>query len=170
MVLAISLSVPFLIGLGSREPADWSMVNEKIARDFPQVEQLSVAALSAWLASGEEPPLLLDVREEPEYRVSHLRGALRVDPHDPHPVLPEGVGKETPIVAYCSVGHRSSALVARLVELGYRRVANLEGSIFAWANAGYPVVRGREEVRQVHPFDEHWGSLLAAELRAYSPE
>ncbi len=140
-----------------------------IRAEFPDVEQISVEELSEWLASEDaRPPLLLDVREEAEYRVSHLRGAVRVDPDDPEPELPAGVDQETPIVAYCSVGYRSSALAERLMALGYTDVRNLEGSIFEWANRGLPVFRDGMEVRQVHPYDRRWGRLLDEELRAYS--
>ena len=146
----------------------WPSIQHRIHDEFPEVEQLPVESLNAWLGSAETPPpLLLDVRQEPEYRISHLRGAVRVEPGQSDPVLPAGVTKDTPIVAYCSVGYRSSALAARLSELGYTRVANLEGSIFEWANKGYPVVRDGREVRQVHPYDERWGRLLDAELHAY---
>ncbi len=146
------------------------MVQQRIRSEFPDVKQISVAELNEWLASGDAQPLLLDVREEAEYRVSHLRGAIRVDPADRDPVLPAEVDKEAPIVAYCSVGYRSSALAARLMEQGYTDVRNLEGSIFQWANRGFSVFRGDEEVRQVHPYDRRWGRLLDEELRAFSPD
>ncbi len=135
---------------------------------FPEVRQVSAVDLRARLAAGEAV-VLLDVRQPQEYRVSHLAGAVRVDPDAEMPELPPGVGPDTPIVAYCSVGYRSSALVQRLMARGYRDAANLEGSIFEWANQGYPVVRGGVEVRQVHPYDERWGRWLAAELHAYEP-
>ncbi len=147
----------------------WPEAQRLIRAEFPDVEQISVEELSEWLASEDaRPPLLLDVREEAEYRVSHLRGAVRVDPDDPEPELPAGVDRETPIVAYCSVGYRSSALVERLRSQGYTDVRNLEGSIFGWANRGLPVFREGVEVRQVHPYDRRWGRLLDEELRAYS--
>ena len=88
-------------------------MKQEIRSEFPEVEQISAEDLSAWLA-GDTPPVLLDVREKTEYRVSHLRGAVRVDPGGDEAALPEGIGKDTPIVAYCSVGYRSSALVEEL--------------------------------------------------------
>ena len=76
---------------------------------------------------------------------------------------------DMPIVAYCSVGYRSSELVQKLTERGFTNVKNLDGSIFEWANRGYPVERDGEEVREVHPFDDRWGTLLHEDLRAYAP-
>lgn len=168
LILFGLLSGLLVIGLGCQERIAWPVVKQKIRSDFPEVEQISAEDLSARLA-GDTPPVLLDVRQEPEFRVSHLRGAVRVDPGG-EPYLPEGIGKDTPIVAYCSVGYRSSVLVERLKSEGYTDVKNLEGSIFEWANKGYPVVRNGDEIRQVHPYDEQWKRLLDEELRAYSPD
>ena len=163
--------------LACQQGVAWPAVKQRIRDEFPGVEQVSTAELDAWLASGDAPPLLLDVREEAEYRVSHLRGAVRVDPLGGDRVegepaaelaLPPGIGKDDPIVTYCSVGYRSSRVAERLRAQGYTRVKNLEGSIFEWANRGLPVVRDGEEVRQVHPYSRRWQRLLDAELRAYS--
>ncbi len=153
--------------LSCQQTVAWPAVKRTIRAEFPGVEQLQAAELNDWLESGEAPPLLLDVREEAEYQVSHLRGAVRVDP-GAEPVLPESITKDTPIVAYCSVGYRSSIVAERLMAQGYTRVRNLEGSIFEWANRGLPVVRDGQEVRQVHPYDPKWQRFLDAELRAYS--
>ncbi len=152
--------------LSCQQTVAWPAVKQMIRAEFPAVEQISTQELNEWLASGAAP-LLLDVREEAEYRVSHLPGAVRVDP-DGAVALPAGTAKDTPIVAYCSVGYRSSAFAARLTEQGYTGVRNLEGSIFEWANRGLPVVRDGREVRQVHPYARRWERLLDIELRAYS--
>ncbi len=156
-----------VIAVGLEERLSWPTVKQRIRADLPEVRQVSAGALAALLASAEARPVLLDVREEAEYRVSHLPGAVRVDPGAERLQLPPGVEKDTPIVVYCSVGYRSSALAERLTRQGYSAVSNLEGSIFEWANEGNPVVRDGEEVRQVHPYNELWGRLLDSELHAY---
>ena len=160
--------------LACQQTVAWPAVKQRVRAEFPDVEQIRTAELDAWLASGVAPPLLLDVREEAEYRVSHLRGAIRIDPVSGDsaavPALPADVGKDHPIVTYCSVGYRSSIVAGRLRAQGYTRVRNLEGSIFEWANQGLPVIRDGEEVRQVHPYSRKWQRLLDAELRAYSAD
>ncbi len=170
--LIVLVVIVGLVLVGSRVGArtgqvTWPGIQHRIHQEFPDVEQLTVESLSTWLKSDEPPPLLLDVRQQPEYAISHLRGAVRVEPGESELVLPAGVALDTPIVAYCSVGYRSSALAARLEEMGYTRVANLKGSIFEWTNKGHPVVRDGQEVRQVHPYDKRWGRLLDTELHAY---
>lgn len=170
----LSLLLPLALLLAAmtlrRLPPSWEKLSEQLRTRYPEVRQISVPELAAWLADPERPqPLLLDVRQEEEFRISHLPGAVRVEPRSTHPRLPEETTPETPIVAYCSVGQRSSAIASRLTALGYTNVTNLEGSIFAWANAGHPVVRNGDEVHEVHPYNARWGRLLRKDLRAEVP-
>ncbi len=158
-----------VLGACADNELTWSTVKQKIRSDFPGVEQLSTEALRERLASGERPPVLLDVREDAEYSISHLRGAVRVDPGDLTPSVLTDLDKDTPIVTYCSVGYRSSRLAHQLQQQGYTHVSNLEGSIFEWANKGYPVFRGEEVVREVHPYNRKWGRLLVESKRSDTP-
>ena len=159
-----------LMVFGCGSGPSWTSVNAMIERDFPGVEHVSVDELNQQLQSDTQPrPILLDVREEAEYAVSHIPGAIRVSPGSETSELIDSLDPSTPIVTYCSVGYRSSELVAKLMRRGFTDVKNLEGSIFEWANQGYRVERDGEEVREVHPFDEQWGSLLNEPLRAYEP-
>lgn len=142
-----------------------AMVRER----FPRVRQLSTAELAAWMADpARAAPVLLDVRAEEEFEVSHLRGARRVDPGCAAAELVSTLPPGGQVVVYCSVGYRSSRCANRLIEVGFTDVANLDGSIFQWANEGRPVERDGEVVHAVHPYDRVWGSLLRPELRAWS--
>ena len=148
----------------------WDEVKRSVRESFPEVDQVSTETVAAWLRQPEgERPLLLDVREADEYAVSHLAGARRARDLDQALAALEGEPKDRRIVAYCSVGWRSSELARELAREGYTNVHDMEGSIFAWANEGRPVVRGDEAVRQVHPYDEDWGRLLDAGLWAFEP-
>ncbi len=168
LFLALVSLVPW--GLGCRPQLSWERVLQQVREDFPQVEQLSTADLAAWLADDSRlAPVLLDVREADEFAVSHLPGAVRISPDAAASEIPAELLGGRPIVAYCSVGYRSSRLLGRLRAgdhgLGEVEVYNLEGSIFRWANEGRPVVRAGEEVQEVHPFDARWGELLDPERR-----
>ncbi len=167
LILVAVLSALAGIVLYRGHDLSWRSVKQRIRGEFPAVKQLSTAELAAWLARDEGPrPILLDVRSEAEYRVSHLPGAVLADRGAGDAALPPGVRKDAPIVAYCAVGFRSSAMAERLRLAGYTHVYNLEGSIFEWANQGHPLYRGDEEVRRVHPYDGQWGRLLDRELHA----
>ncbi|MEK6619038.1 MAG: rhodanese-like domain-containing protein, partial [Nitrospirota bacterium] len=42
-------------------------------------------------------------------------------------------------VVYCQSGRRSNIAAETLADLGYRHVYNVDGSVNAWIEAGYPV-------------------------------
>jgi rhodanese-related sulfurtransferase len=145
----------------------WDTLRQNIRKRFPDVRQLSTQQLADWLAdSNNRPsPILIDVRRIEEFKVSHLPGAHWADTVKAVRALPRPDSR--PIVVYCSVGYRSSALAGELQKAGLTNVWNLEGSIFAWANEGRPVHRGREPLvpPKVHPYDKKWGQLLNKDLR-----
>lgn len=144
-----------------------ALVKERVRLAFPRVPQLDAGALEEWLSDpARPPPVLLDVREKEEYAVSHLPGARRAPSVEAALRLLAGMAKDAPIVAYCAVGYRSSALVRELRARGYTNARNLEGSIFEWANRGLPVYRDGRAVREVHPYDRRWGGYLRRELHS----
>ena len=146
----------------------WALVNAKIRSEFPDVRRISTAELAAQLNAPDRPaPLLLDVRTRAEFEVSHLEGAKHIDPGAPASLLREP--KDRPIVTYCSVGYRSGGFAKKLIDAGYTNVANLEGSIFRWANEGRPVVSGGRRADKVHPYNGTWGLLLKRQYRADVP-
>jgi rhodanese-related sulfurtransferase len=143
----------------------WIITKQLIRRQFPEVSYLSPKELTNWLSQRSDPPLLLDVRTAEEYAVSHLPTA-QLAPRDPQLLSQwERLSFETPIVLYCSVGYRSARLAQQLQDAGYKTVFNLEGSIFQWANEGYPVQQNDRIVEQVHPYNALWGKLLDDEYR-----
>lgn len=137
----------------------WAAIKALIRAQFPQVKQISTAELADWLHQPGPPPLLLDARTPEEYQVSHLANAhLTPDLDAFH--SDAAVSIEQPIVVYCSVGYRSAKLAEQLQQQGYQQVFNLEGSIFEWANRGYPLYNAMGPVVQVHPYSMAWGKLL----------
>ncbi|HVF72096.1 MAG TPA: rhodanese-like domain-containing protein [Chthoniobacterales bacterium] len=154
-------------GLFAFRGADWFLLKKSLRHRFPKVDWISTDELAQWMADSSRPgPLLLDVRTTKEWDVSHLAGARRVEPNADVKAALERIGKETPIVTYCAIGYRSGELATRLRAAGYTHVRNLEGSIFAWANEGRPLVQGRQPVKIVHPYNSFWGRLLREDVRA----
>ena len=134
-------------------------IRETIRKRFPAVRQLSTKELADWLADTNKPaPLLIDARTEKEFAVSRLQNARHLE--SVAQVKSAATSNAQPIVVYCSVGYRSSALAEKLQQAGFTHVVNLEGSIFAWANEGRPVYRGTNAVHEVHPYNSKWGQLL----------
>lgn len=141
----------------------WIDVDRLIAERYPGVPQMTTVLLAETLDAGRRPVVLLDAREAEEYAVSHLAGAHHAPTVDEATRVIRDSPPDALVVAYCSVGVRSSALAARLRERGIAEVHNLQGSLFAWANEGRPVYRGHARVAEVHPFDAWWGALLGTE-------
>ena len=108
-----------------------------------EVHQLSAVELRDRLASSS-PPMLVDVREEDEYRgeLGHIAGARLI----PLKTLPERTSelehaKGFDIVAICRVGVRSATATAILTGLGFEKVCNLKGGMLEWNDAHLPVER-----------------------------
>lgn len=147
--------------------SDLETVRAKVRAKYPSVPQISTAKLAAWLADTNRPaPVLLDVRTEAEYAVSHLPGARRADARASAPQVAAALEPGRPVVTYCSVGYRSSQMAERLQKAGLTNVFNLDGSIFQWANEGRPLEQGGKPTKLVHPYNKTFGKLLHDEYRA----
>jgi hydroxyacylglutathione hydrolase len=99
------------------------------------------------MLSGDPSIFLLDARTMSEYENDgHIPGAYLI-PHTEVKMkaseLPADKGN--PILVHCRSGFRSSLASQDLVELGYTDVRNMLGGFSAWADKGYPTVRGSEQ-------------------------
>jgi adenylyltransferase/sulfurtransferase len=100
---------------------------------------ITAAELSEELES-DAPPLLIDVREDYEWDVSHLAQAQ----HIPMARFREGAAslpRDRDIVVYCRSGSRSANAAAMLRIAGVTRVRNLSGGLVAWAREMDPSMR-----------------------------
>ncbi|XP_072326083.1 uncharacterized protein YqhL-like [Scyliorhinus torazame] len=158
-------------------------VTEWIRHRFPLAENVSPDMVEQWMKENRERLLLLDVRSPAEYQVSHLQGAIRVDPETTNmgelvkTLGLEGGGADPAVVCYCTVGFHASQLAQKLrnVPGGNTRetlhsstsIYNLEGGLLKWANDRKALVdSGLQPTRLVHPSTELWAQLLRAEFEA----
>lgn len=145
----------------------WDLVKSRIRRAHPDLMQLPTRDLASWLENPRATrPVILDVRTRAEFDVSHLPGALHVEPEARLTDLGLPPAKEAPLVLYCSVGTRSAEFGARLHAAGYIRVYQLDGSIFKWANEDRVLAAERGVPLTVHPQNKSWEHLLKKERRA----
>ncbi|MFZ3565763.1 rhodanese-like domain-containing protein [Streptomyces sp. BH097] len=106
-------------------------------------QRLSVEEALARTAGGRPEAVLLDVREDAEWRAGHAPGAV----HAPLTALAAGAplpaaARGLPLVVICRSGHRSQRAVGLLARRGAEAV-DVEGGMSAWAAAGHPVVDAR---------------------------
>jgi sterol desaturase/sphingolipid hydroxylase (fatty acid hydroxylase superfamily)/rhodanese-related sulfurtransferase len=139
-------------------------LQERIRRDFPEVRQITSAELTKMLAESG-PLLLFDVRTAPEYKVSHLPGALRLDPGTLPADVIKKYSKESPAVLYCSVGYRASRVARALSREGWTTVSVLQGSIFQWVNEGRTLECEGRPTKLVHPYSASYVGLIPPEVR-----
>ena len=99
---------------------------ESVALDS-EVE-LSVLSINCDKTEEEvsDGAILIDVRSEEEYKLSHLDQAINI----PVGVIEEEivnyvVDKGTPVILYCRSGNRSSSAAQALLKLGYYKVYDL---------------------------------------------
>ncbi len=91
--------------------------------------------------------VLLDVREDGEWRAGHAPGARHIPLHRLPAQLASLPARRT-LVTVCRSGHRSAHAAALLASHGHE-VVNLAGGMRAWARAGLPVVAGGGRPGQV---------------------
>jgi len=134
-------------------------------RKLQQLLQFSVPLIGVQeLRNIQAEVYIFDTREWQEYQVSHIEGAryLGYEKFDAQRL--QEIPKGSKIVVYCSVGYRSEKIGEKLNKLGYEKVYNLYGSIFEWANQGYPVVNEQgKPIKKVHTYNKAWSKWLATD-------
>lgn len=147
--------------IGCTQDLKWSVVLKSVRAEYGDVTHITTDSLASRLSDTTRArPVLLDTRTEAEFVVSHLAGAIHVDPSNPR-VDELDLARDAEIVTYCSVGYRSSAVARVLQEEGFTNVSNLEGSIFKWANEGRPIAGADgSPADTVHPYNRFWAPLL----------
>lgn len=163
-----------LVGIGlvvwNGRSLAFDLIQDVTTRKFPATEWLDRDELVRWQTdSSRVPPVLLDARSPPEYALSHLRGAVRIDPRAPSLRSVAAFSRDTPVVVYCRVGYRSARVASWLRRQGFKTVYDLAGGVFAWADEGRPLEAEGRPATQVHPYSTSWGKLLAPAVRADAP-
>ncbi len=146
-------------------------VEQSVRQDYAGVQHADPAEIERLLADPNV--VLLDVREAAEFGVSHLPGAVRVDPGvwtSSFLGRFDGQAQGKTFVLYCSVGVRSSRLAARVQDglkaAGARGVVNLSGGIFRWHNEQRSLMTEGQPTDIVHKYDEGWGRLVDRQDKA----
>ncbi len=162
----------WLLGLGA-----WVMpasganplryVEEDLAQRYSGLKHCEPGILAAKLRHGAALIATFDVRSLEEFDVSHVPGAIRVDPRIG---VDEFVERFTTMVqgrdvlVYCSVGLRSAAFAHRLQsamrDAGAETLSNLNGGLFRWRNEGNALVCRDGPTQQIHPFSAYWARFL----------
>ena len=116
-------------------PGFLKLVNDAKSR----VQEIDLDGYRKMLDTGE-PHLLVDTREESEWAVGHVAGAVHLSKgiieRDIETQVPD---KDTKLVLYCGGGFRSALSADTLQQMGYKNVISLDGGWRALQSSGLPL-------------------------------
>jgi glyoxylase-like metal-dependent hydrolase (beta-lactamase superfamily II)/rhodanese-related sulfurtransferase len=115
-------------------------VAQLLAEAAAKVPFMSLAELSGRIGGNSRDLVILDLREREAFEAGRIPGAK----HLPRGQLELRVNVELPdptvrILTCCEFGKISTLAAVTLRELGYGRVAALDGGMKAWRDAGHPI-------------------------------
>lgn len=144
---------------------------KKLSKLLKQQNTESIPYISVEAVQNEsEDIILLDSREEKEFKTSHLKNAIYVgyDFFNLDSVKSKLKNKNSKIVVYCSLGVRSEDVAEKLKEAGYSNVYNLYGGIFEWKNNDLEVLNSNEKpTDSIHTYSKAWSKWLKKGVKVY---
>jgi len=106
-----------------------------------RVQQVDIEGYKKMVASAQ-PHLLVDTREESEWAVGHVQGAVHLSKgiieRDVETKVPD---KNTTLVLYCGGGFRSALVAENLQKMGYTNAISLDGGWRALKESGLPLAK-----------------------------
>jgi rhodanese-related sulfurtransferase len=106
--------------------------------DDTGVPQAAIDQVPSTFDDADDTRVLLDVREDDEWRTGHAPGARHI-PMGDVPARMAEIPADAELFVVCHAGGRSQRVAQYLARNGYRPV-NISGGMLAWAGAGRPVV------------------------------
>ena len=86
--------------------------------------------------------ILVDVREEGDWREGHAQGARHLSRGVIELEIEEQIPDVTkPIICYCGGGSRSALVAESLQKMGYENVRSMAGGLRAWKEAALPMAK-----------------------------
>jgi rhodanese-related sulfurtransferase len=99
------------------------------------------AQMAAEEFAGAEPPLVLDIRNPPEWAAEHIAGSVNIPLNRLQERIAEVPGNRR-IAVHCASGYRSSIAASILHHYGFINLIEMAGGLAAWDAARLPVVSG----------------------------
>ncbi len=156
-IFVIFVCITGLNAFTQTQPSSYdAMLKEYYTYSVPFIQP---ADLYRRMLAGEKI-YLLDTREQVEYEVSALKGAVHVGFLFFSKSKIEQAKKTDLIVVYCTIGARSETIGEKIKKAGFSNVYNLYGGIIQWKNLGYPVYQNSKQTEEVHVYSKKWGVWL----------
>lgn len=125
--------------MAHHSPGFLALVDEARGR----IRETDVGSVHNRIQTGETLRLI-DVREESEYAVSRIPGAVHIGrgvlERDAEEKLPD---HDEEIILYCGGGFRSALAADNLQRMGYTNVVSMDGGFRAWREGGFDIESAR---------------------------
>ncbi len=151
LIIALSCINPQSAAKNKKKSVE--VMADQIAKKFPEAPQLSIEEFLKWKAD-QKPFVLVDVRELRETNVSTLPGAITKAVYEKEIEKYRG----HTVIAYCTIGYRSSEYVQELVKDNIKAF-NLKESLLGWAHRGLSFTSKGSETKKAHIYEEAWNFL-----------
>lgn len=132
----------------------------EFVQNHPLLVGAFVVVLAAWLAyelktgnhgvsTGEatnlvnrDDAVIVDIRDEKEFRAGHIAGARNIPNNRLDDRLSElDKFKDKPVVVVCKQGQTAGTAVSKLTKAGFARAVKLKGGMAQWQADNLPVVK-----------------------------
>jgi hydroxyacylglutathione hydrolase len=91
---------------------------------------------------GADPPQVLDVREDDEWRRGHIPGSVHRPYHDIDAIPPE-IDPARPVAVICASGQRAAVAASLVRRHGAEEVIHVvDGGVPRWGRSGWPLEEG----------------------------
>ena len=104
---------------------------------------VSVTAQELVNLVNREDALILDVRDQKDFKEGHIVDAVNI----PHTAVATRLSelekyKDRPVVVACKMGQHAGSVGTTLKKAGFQNVSKLRGGVLEWRNQNLPVVKG----------------------------
>ena len=104
----------------------------------------SVSAQELVNMVNKDGAVVIDVRDEKEFREGHIVHAINI-PHVnfSNRIRELEIYKQKPLVVACKMGQHSGSIGTQLRKAGFSDVARLHGGVTEWRNQNLPVLKSK---------------------------
>jgi rhodanese-related sulfurtransferase len=106
-----------------------------IAEAKTRIREVTPAEVKQMRERGDQMALV-DVREDREWNLGHLPGAVHMSRGTLEGKIEQTVPRDRQVVLYCASGNRSALAADMLRQMGYENVSSMSGGFKGWVHAG----------------------------------
>jgi rhodanese-related sulfurtransferase len=109
--------------------------DEMVAGSGEEVSEIPAADAVAMHRNGDDL-VYLDVRESNEWNLFRIPGAVHLPVGRVREEVLGVIAPDCRVIVYCARGGRAKQAAGIMRELGYDRVASIQGGVHAWHDVG----------------------------------